>query len=63
MCRVESYLAEKKAFMEKETVKEQKPEEKKTIVTLTVAECGEFHNLGEYHEGIASVDEALASGH
>ena len=60
---VESYLAEKKAFMEKETVKEQEQEEKKTIVTLSVAECGEFHNLGEYHEGIASVDEALAIFH
>ena len=57
---VENYLAEKKSFMEKETVKEQETEEKKTIVTLTVAECGEFHDLGEYHEGIASVDEALA---
>ena len=60
---VESYLAKKKAFMEKETVKEQEPEEKKTVVTLTVAECGEFHNMGEYHEGIASVDEALAIFH
>ena len=60
---VESYLAEKKAFMEKETVKEQEQEEKKTIVTLSVAECGEFHNMGEYHEGIASVDEALAIFH
>ena len=60
---VESYLAEKKAFMEKETVKEQEQEEKKTIATLSVAECGEFHNMGEYHEGIASVDEALAIFH
>ena len=60
---VESYLAEKRAFMERETVKEQETEEKKTIVTLTVAECGEFHNMGEYHEGIASVDEALAIFH
>ena len=60
---VESYLAEKKAFMEKEAVKEQETEEKKTIVTLTVAECGEFHNMGEYHEGIASVDEALTIFH
>ena len=60
---VESYLAEKKAFMEKETVKEQEQEEKKTIVKLSVAECGEFYNMGEYHEGIASVDEALAIFH
>ena len=47
----------------KEAVKEQETEEKKTVVTLTVAECGEFHNMGEYHEGIASVDEALAIFH
>lgn len=30
------------------------------IVTLTVAECGEFHNIGEYHENIASVEDAIA---
>ena len=29
-------------------------------VTLTVAECGEFHNLGEFHENIPTVDEAIA---
>ena len=29
-------------------------------VTLTVAECGEFHNFGEFHEKIATVDEAIA---
>ena len=57
---VENYLNEKKAFMEQKISAEQKLKEQKTIVTLTVAECGEFHNLGEYHEGIASVDEALA---
>lgn len=34
-------------------------EEKKKIVTLTVVECGEFHNFGEYHEGIKSVDKAI----
>lgn len=32
----------------------------KKSVTLTVAECGEFYNLGEYHENIASVEEAIA---
>ena len=36
------------------------PEEKDTRITLTVAECGEFHNLSEYHENIESVEEALA---
>lgn len=33
--------------------------QKETVVTLTVAECGEFHNLGEFHEGIVTVDEAV----
>lgn len=28
------------------------------ILTYTVAECGEFHSLGEYHEGIQTIDEA-----
>jgi hypothetical protein len=37
--------------------------EKNVEVTLTVAECGEFHNLGEYHEGIAGVKEAVAVFH
>lgn len=35
-------------------------EEKQTVITLTVAECGEFHNLGEYHEDIESVEKAIA---
>ena len=54
--RVESYLAEKQA-MQKASAVEAIPE--KTI-TLTVAECGEFHSLGEFHENIASVEEAIA---
>ena len=33
--------------------------EPETEVTLTVAECGEFHNFGEFHENIATVDEAI----
>ena len=28
-------------------------------VTFTVAECGEFHNMGEYHEGIETIEEAI----
>lgn len=28
-------------------------------VSFTVAECGEFHNLGELHENVGSVKEAL----
>lgn len=52
---VESYLAEKQE-MQKAAAMEAILE---TTVTLTVAECGEFHNLGEFHEDIASVDEAI----
>ena len=28
-------------------------------ITFTVAECGEFHNMGEYHEGIKTIEEAM----
>lgn len=30
------------------------------VVTFTVAECGEFHSLGEYHEGIGTLEEAVS---
>ena len=53
---VESYLAEKQA-MQKASAVEAIPEKN---VTLTVAECGEFHSLGEFYENIASVEEAIA---
>lgn len=56
---VEAYLAEKRATLQ-EKAAEQAQEEKQTVVTLTVAECGEFHNFGEYHEGIAGIEEAIA---
>ena len=36
------------------------PEQPETEVTLTVAECGEFHNLGEFYENIPTVEEAVA---
>ena len=28
-------------------------------ITFTVAGCGEFHNMGEYHEGIETIEEAI----
>lgn len=56
---VEAYLEEKRAAMQ-EKAAEQIQEEKQTVVTLTVAECGEFHNFGENHENIAGVEEAIA---
>ena len=34
--------------------------EEKKVVTLTVAECSEFHNMGEFHENITSVSDAIA---
>ena len=60
---VESYLAEKREAMKKESAKEDIAEKKPTIVTLIVSECSEFHNLGEFHEGIETVDEAIKLYH
>ena len=34
--------------------------ENEVEVTLTVAECSEFHNLGEFYENIPTVEEAAA---
>ena len=31
--------------------------DEKTPVTLTVVECSEFHNMGEFHENIKSLAE------
>ena len=31
-----------------------------TQMLFTVAECGEFHSMGEYHEGIKTLAEAAA---
>jgi hypothetical protein len=31
----------------------------KKSITLTVNECSEFHSLGESHENIKTVDEAI----
>ena len=35
-----------------------KERESKKTVTYTVAECSEFHELGEYHENIRTMSEA-----
>lgn len=34
--------------------------DEKNTVTLTVVECSEFHNMGEFHENIKSLAEAIA---
>lgn len=31
----------------------------KKVISFTVAECSEFHNIGEFHEGIGTVNEAI----
>lgn len=38
-------------------VQKKKPE---VEITLTVSECGEFHNMGEFYENIPTVEEAIA---
>ena len=35
------------------------PEQAEPEVTLTVAECGEFHTMGEFYENIPTVEEAV----
>lgn len=57
--KVEEYLdglREEREQVKKSMYQEQEEPE----VTLTVAECGEFHNLGEFYENIPTVDEAIA---
>ena len=51
---VEAYLAEKQAQMMQEA------QQHNTEITYTVAECGEFHSMGAYHEGISTIEEAKA---
>jgi len=60
----EAILAEIRSSKENEVqdtsgqyVQKQKPE---VEITLTVAECGEFHNMGEFYENIPTVEEAIA---
>ncbi len=31
----------------------------KAVLTFTVAECGEYHSLGKYYEGIQTLEEAV----
>ena len=56
---LESYLPQMEEYLE--GVRQAREQEKeKAEVTLTVSECGEFHNLGECYENIPTVDEAIA---
>lgn len=56
---LETYLPQVEEYLE--GVRQAREQEKeKAEVTLTVSECGEFHNLGECYENIPMVDEAIA---
>lgn len=56
---LESYLPQMEEYLE--GVRQVREKEKESAeVTLTVSECGEFHNLGECYENIPTVDEAIA---
>ena len=61
---VEKYLEEASQTREQEAVRQTQVnadmEKEDVEVTLTVAECSEFHNLGEFYENIPTVDEAVA---
>ena len=57
--QVEEYLEGVREAKEKETAA-LSPEKPEPEVTLTVAECGEYHNLGEFYENIPTVEEAVA---
>ena len=58
---VEKYLEEVGQTKEQEAVQQAHDTEKEDVeVTLTVSECSEFHNLGEFYENIPTVEEAVA---
>lgn len=50
-------VSEEKVLSELE--KEPVIEPETVHITFTVAECGEFHTMGEYHEGIETIEEAM----
>ena len=50
-------VSEEKVLSELE--KEPVIEPETVHITFSVAECGEFHNMGEYHEGIETIEEAM----
>ena len=54
---------EKEKIVEENTISELEKElviEPETVhITFTVAECGEFHTMGEFHEGIETIEEAM----
>ena len=58
---VEIYLVEKEVRMMNAEEKSNVvtfPNHPETIVTFTVAECGEFHSMGDYVDNITTIEEA-----
>lgn len=35
-------------------------QQNEAVISYTVAECKEFHSIGEYHEGIRTLEEAVS---
>ena len=60
--QAEAYLDELRGEREREAAQQAHTdaERQEPEVTLTVAECGEFHSLGEFYENIPTVEEAVA---
>ena len=61
--KAEEYLDGLREAREQEQAQEtmhQEHGQARAEVTLTVAECGEFHSLGEFYENIPTVEEAIA---
>ncbi len=62
--QVEQYL-EQKALEREQQIQNtsghdvQKQENPQPEIRFTVAECGEFHTMGEYHENISTIEEAV----
>ena len=45
---------------DEQTESKEESAEKQYQITYTVSECGEFHHLGEYHDGIETAEEAIS---
>ena len=53
---LETYLPQVEQYLEQKAIER---EQQQTQVSFTVAECGEFHTMGEYHENISTIEEAV----
>lgn len=56
-----NWLEEQKNIRKPDAEINQQPEQgDEAQIRFFVAECSEFHSMGEYHEGIAALDEAVS---